>query len=93
MWQVVQQVLGQAWQQFASQSLAMLPNVIASLLFLVIGVALAVAAGRIAQVPAAAIGRGAQGHPDRPDRLARAGGHPERHGRRWSGWCRSSSPS
>jgi hypothetical protein len=49
MWQVVQQVLGQAWQQFTSQSLAVLPNVLASLLFLVIGAALAVAAGRIAK--------------------------------------------
>ena len=49
MWKVVQDVLGQAWQQFASQSLAMLPNVLASLLFLVIGVALAVAAGRVAR--------------------------------------------
>jgi hypothetical protein len=49
MWQVVQQVLGQAWQQFTSQSLAVLPNVLASLLFLAIGIALAVAAGRIAK--------------------------------------------
>ena len=38
MWQVVRQVLAQAWQQFAGQSLAVLPNVLAGLLFLVIGV-------------------------------------------------------
>jgi len=50
MWQVVKQVLEQAWQQFAAQSLSMLPNVLASLLFLVIGVALAMAAGRAARV-------------------------------------------
>jgi hypothetical protein len=49
MWQVVQQVLGRAWQQFASQSLAVLPNVLASLLFLVLGAGLAVVAGRIAR--------------------------------------------
>lgn len=49
MWQVVRQVLEQAWRQFAAQSLSMLPNVLASLLFLVIGVALAVAAGRAAR--------------------------------------------
>jgi hypothetical protein len=49
MWQVVQQVLAQAWQQFSSQSLALLPNVLASLLFLTIGVVLGVAAGRIAK--------------------------------------------
>jgi hypothetical protein len=49
MWQVVQQVLAQAWQQFANQSLAVLPNMLASVLFLVIGAALAVAAGRIAR--------------------------------------------
>ena len=49
MWQVVQQVLAQAWQQFSSQSLALLPNVLASLLFLAIGVVLGVAAGRIAK--------------------------------------------
>jgi len=48
MWQVVQQVFTQAWQQFATQSLALLPNVLASLLFLAIGVSLAVVAGRIA---------------------------------------------
>ena len=49
MWQVVQQVLAQAWQQFATQSLALLPNVLASLLFLAIGVVLAVVAGRVAK--------------------------------------------
>jgi hypothetical protein len=49
MWQVVQQVFGQAWRQFSSQSLALLPNVLASLLFLAIGTALAVLAGRVAK--------------------------------------------
>ena len=49
MWQVVQQVLAQAWQQFSSQSLALLPNVLASLLFLAVGVILGVVAGRIAK--------------------------------------------
>jgi hypothetical protein len=49
MWQVVQQVLAQAWQQFATQSLALLPNVLASLLFLGVGVILGVLAGRIAK--------------------------------------------
>ncbi len=49
MWQVVRQVLEQAWQQFAAQSLATLPNVLAGLLFLVIGAALAMAAGRVAR--------------------------------------------
>ena len=38
MWQVVQQVLAQAWQQFTSQSLALLPNVLVGLLFLAIGI-------------------------------------------------------
>jgi hypothetical protein len=49
MWQVVRQVLAQAWQQFAGQSLAVLPNVLAGLLFLVIGVALTLVAGRVAR--------------------------------------------
>jgi len=49
MWQVVRQVLAQAWQQFAGQSLAMLPNVLAGLLFLVIGIALTMVAGRVAR--------------------------------------------
>jgi hypothetical protein len=49
MWQVVQQVFAQAWLQFTIQSLALLPNVLASLLFLAIGTALAVLAGRIAK--------------------------------------------
>jgi hypothetical protein len=49
MWQVVQQVLAQAWRQFASQSLALLPNVLASLLFLAVGVILGVLAGRVAK--------------------------------------------
>jgi len=49
MWQVVRQVLARAWQQFAGQSLAVLPNVLASLLFLMIGIVLTLAAGRIAK--------------------------------------------
>jgi hypothetical protein len=49
MWQVVRQVLDQAWRQFAGQSLAVLPNVLAGLLFLVIGLVLAVVAGRVAR--------------------------------------------
>jgi hypothetical protein len=49
MWQVVQQVFAQAWQQFTTQSLALLPNVLVGLLFLAIGTALAVLAGRVAR--------------------------------------------
>jgi hypothetical protein len=49
MWQVVRQVLTQAWQQFAGQSLAVLPNVLAGLLFLVIGIALTMVARRVAK--------------------------------------------
>jgi hypothetical protein len=49
MWQVVQQVFAQAWQQFTTQSLALLPNVLVGLLFLAIGTALAVLAGRVAK--------------------------------------------
>ena len=49
MWQVVRQVLAQAWQQFAGQSVAVLPNVLAGLLFLIAGVAVALMAGRAAR--------------------------------------------
>ena len=49
MWQVVQNVFAQAWQQFTAQSLALLPNVLVGLLFLAIGTALAVLAGRVAK--------------------------------------------
>lgn len=49
MWQVVQKVFAQAWHQFTAQSLALLPNVLVSLLFLAIGTALAVLAGRVAK--------------------------------------------
>jgi len=49
MWQVVQRVFAQAWQQFTAQSLALLPNVLVSLLFLAIGTALTVLAGRVAK--------------------------------------------
>jgi hypothetical protein len=48
MWQVVQHVFARAWQQFTAQSLALLPNVLVGLLFLAIGTALAVLAGRVA---------------------------------------------
>jgi len=50
MWDVVQQVLAQAWQQFAAQSVALLPNVLASLLFLASGAVLTIVAGRVAKV-------------------------------------------
>ena len=49
MWQVVQQVFSQAWQQFTAQSLALLPNVLVGLLVLAIGTALALLAGRVAK--------------------------------------------
>ncbi|MCU0250649.1 MAG: hypothetical protein MUE61_10590 [Vicinamibacterales bacterium] len=49
MWQVVQKVFAQAWQQFTTQSLALLPNVLVGLLFLAIGTALALLAGRVAK--------------------------------------------
>ena len=82
MWQVVQQVFAQAWQQFAAQSLALLPNVLASLLFLAIGTALAVLAGRVAKflLRRSAVERRA--NQARLVVVARARGDPERHGRR-----------
>lgn len=46
---VIQQVLSQAWQQFSGQCLMVLPNLIASLLFLVLGLALTWLAGRLAR--------------------------------------------
>lgn len=46
---VIQQVLSQAWQQFSGQCLMVLPNLIASLLFLVLGLALTWLAGRVAR--------------------------------------------
>ena len=49
MWEVVQHVFAQAWQQFTTQSLALLPNVLVGLLFLAIGTALTVLAGRVAK--------------------------------------------
>jgi hypothetical protein len=49
MWEVVQQVFARAWQQFTAQSLALLPNVLVGLLFLAIGTALALLAGRVAR--------------------------------------------
>jgi hypothetical protein len=49
MGQVIQQILSQAWQQFSGQCLSVLPNLIASLLFLVLGLALTWLAGRVAR--------------------------------------------
>ncbi len=47
---VVQQILEQAWNQFAGQCLAVLPNLIASLLFLALGLALTWLASRVARL-------------------------------------------
>lgn len=47
---VVEQILGQAWSQFASQCLVILPNVIAGLLFLGVGAILTVLAGSVARL-------------------------------------------
>lgn len=49
MWDVVRQVLVQAWQQFTQQSLAVLPNVLAGLLFLAIGLFFAAVVGRVSR--------------------------------------------
>jgi hypothetical protein len=49
MGQVIQQVLSQAWSQFSVQCLTVLPNLIASLLFLALGLALTWLAGRLAR--------------------------------------------
>ncbi len=50
MGQVIQDILSQAWKQFAGQSLAVLPNLIASLLFLALGLALTWLVGRLARL-------------------------------------------
>lgn len=50
MGQVIQQILSQAWSQFAKQCLAVLPNLIASLLFLALGLALTWLAGLAARL-------------------------------------------
>jgi hypothetical protein len=49
MWEIVGQVLVQAWQQFTQQSLAVLPNVLAGLLFLAIGLFFAAVVGRVSR--------------------------------------------
>ncbi|MEW5984651.1 MAG: hypothetical protein AB1806_20045, partial [Acidobacteriota bacterium] len=49
MWDVVRQVFVRAWQQFTQQSLAVLPNVLAGLLFLAIGLFFAAIVGRISR--------------------------------------------
>ena len=61
MWQTLKTVLGDAWQQFSTQAVHSLPNVLASLLILAVGVLLAVAAGRVASwtLTAAQVDRGA----------------------------------
>lgn len=46
----IDDILGQAWRQFSGQCLAVLPNVIASLLFLVVGLAATWVSGRAARV-------------------------------------------
>jgi hypothetical protein len=46
---VVQNVLAQAWHQFAGQCLLVLPNLIASLLFLLLGLAVMWVAGKLAR--------------------------------------------
>lgn len=49
MWSIVRQVLTQAWDQFVGQCLGVLPNVLAGLLFLAMGVIVAVLAGWVAR--------------------------------------------
>jgi hypothetical protein len=50
MGQVIQEILSQAWTQFSGQCLAVLPNLIASLLFLAFGLALTWLAGLVARL-------------------------------------------
>jgi hypothetical protein len=50
MWDIVRDAIVQAWRQFEQQSLAVLPNVLASLLFLIVGLPIAWILGRIARV-------------------------------------------
>jgi len=61
MWQTLKTVLAEAWQQFAVQAVHALPNVLASLLILAVGILLAVVAGRLAlwMLTAAHVDRGA----------------------------------
>jgi Mechanosensitive ion channel, conserved TM helix len=61
MWQTLTTILGDAWQQFAAQVVAVLPNVLASVLVLAIGIVLALAAGRVTLwiLRAAQVDRGA----------------------------------
>ena len=48
MWQTLTAILGETWRRFANQTVDVLPNVLASLLFLAVGIALAVVVGRLA---------------------------------------------
>jgi len=61
MWQTLRTVLGEAWQQFVVQIMHVLPNVLASLLVLAIGLVLAFVAGRVSLwlLSAAQVDRGA----------------------------------
>jgi len=61
MWQTLRTVLGEAWQQFVEQVVHLLPNVLASLLVVAIGVLLAFVAGRVSLwlLSAAQVDRGA----------------------------------
>lgn len=47
MWQTLAAILGETWRQFVGRTVDVLPNVLASLLFLVVGIALAVVIGRL----------------------------------------------
>ncbi|MBE3135434.1 MAG: hypothetical protein IMZ55_18360 [Acidobacteria bacterium] len=61
MWQTLRAVLGEAWQQFVVQVMHVLPNVLASLLVLAIGIVLAFVASRVSLwlLSAAQVDRGA----------------------------------
>ena len=61
MWQTLRTVLGEAWQQFVVQVVQVLPNALAGLLVLAIGIVLAFVAGRVSLwlLSAAQVDRGA----------------------------------
>jgi hypothetical protein len=61
MWQTLRAVLGEAWQQFVFQVMHVLPNVLASVLVLAIGLVFAFVAGRVSLrlLSAAQVDRGA----------------------------------
>jgi hypothetical protein len=50
MWGIVEGVLSKAWQQFVSQCVSGLPNIIAGILFLLAGLACAMIAGRFSRL-------------------------------------------